>query len=358
MQLIMIKANTLIRINFNYFSNVNLRMSFFYAALLFLSTIAWSQPENELTIIISDDDKFVFHPERIYVKDDLFYSANTDSLFTGRFSAHLKYRDNKKILECTITRGMKSGFLSQSYNRDAKVIGINGLYVNNKKEGNWIWIEPEMGWKYESRFGLDQQVVTSIDYVNGIKNGHVSVYKLDASETYNNKPSHHKNMLMLKGLYLDGRRQGIWQFYDDIFSEHDRNTIPYDLEQSFDLYKGGLPIFWTRERVYDSSVVLEEKCREPYRDLDCADYQEKYSSNIYKFKPPEIALPKTESKITEQIFIVKDYRGADVEVNPVLFLQHINKYHANGISIHKQDGRSFKINNDLRDRLKLITFWQ
>ena len=358
MQLIMIKANRLIRINFNYFSNVNLRMAFFCATIIFLSTTVLAQPENELTVIISDDDKFVFHPEKIYVKDDLFYSANTDSLFTGRFSVHLKYGDNKKILECTITRGMKSGYLSQSYNRDEKVIGINGLYVNNKKEGNWIWIEPEMGWKYESRFGLDQHVVTSIDYVNGTKNGHVSVYKLDASETYNNKSSRHNNMLMVKGVYLDGRRQGIWQFYDDIFSEHDRNTIPYDLDQSFDLYSGGLPIFWTREKVYDSSVVLEEKCREPYRDLDCADYLEKYSNNIYKFKPPEIALPKTESTITEQIFTVKDYRGADIEVNPVLFLQHINKYHANGISIHKQDGRSFKIDNDLRERLKLITFWQ
>ena len=354
----MIKSNRVIRINLNYFSNVNLPMSFFYVTLIILSTIAWSQPENELTIIISDEDKFVFHPEKIYVKDNLFYSANTDSLFTGRFSAHLKYRDNEKILECTITRGMKSGYLSQSYNRDAKVIGINGLYVNNKKEGNWIWIEPEMGWKYESRFGLDQQVVTSIDYVNGRKNGHVSVYKLDASETYNNKSNRHNNMLIVKGVYLDGRRQGIWQFYDDIFSEHDRNTIPYDLDKSFDLYTGGLPIFWTRERVYDSSVLQEEKCREPYRDLDCADYQEKYSSNIYKFNPPEIVSPKSKTKITEQMFTVKDYIGEDVEINPVLFLQHINKYHANGISIHKQDGRSFKIDNDLRERLKLITFWQ
>ena len=254
----MIKANRVIRINLNYFSNVNLPMSFFYVTLIFLSTIVWSMPENELTIIISDEDKFVFHPENIYVKDNLFYSANTDSLFTGRFSVHLKHEDNKKILECTITRGNEKWIPIQSYNRDAKVIGINGLYVNNKKEGNWIWIEPEMGWKYESRFGLDQQVVTSIDYVNGRKNGHVSVYKLDASETYNNKSNRHNNMLIVKGVYLDGRRQGIWQFYDDIFSEHDRNTIPYDLDKSFDLYTGGLPIFWTRERVYDSSVLQEE----------------------------------------------------------------------------------------------------
>jgi len=333
-------------------------MSFFCRILIFLCTTALSQPENELTIVIADNDKFVFHPEKIYVKDDLFYSANTDSLFTGRFSAHFRYGNNEKILECTITKGMKNGYLSQSYNRDAKVIGINGLYVNNKKEGNWIWAEPEMGWKYESRFGLDQQVVTSIDYVNGIKHGHVSVYKLDASETYNNKFSHHKNMLILKGLYLDGRRQGIWQFYDDIFSEHDRNTIPYDLDKSFDLYTSGLPIFWTRERMYDSSVVKEEKCREPYRDLDCVDFQEKYSSNIYKFNPPERALPKSETTKIKPIFTVKDYMGADVEVNPVLFLQHISKYHAIGNSIHKQDGRSFKIDNDLRERLKLITFWQ
>ena len=85
---------------------------------------------------------------------------------------------------------------------------------------------------------------------------------------------------------------------------------------------------------------------------------EKYSSNIYKFNPPEIVSPKSKTKITEQMFTVKDYIGEDVEINPVLFLQHINKYHANGISIHKQDGRSFKIDNDLRERLKLITFWQ
>ena len=57
----MIKSNRVIRINLNYFSNVNLPMSFFYATLIILSTIAWSQPENELTIIISDEDKFVFH---------------------------------------------------------------------------------------------------------------------------------------------------------------------------------------------------------------------------------------------------------------------------------------------------------
>ena len=44
-----------------------------------------------------------------------------------------------------------------------------------------------------------------IDYVNGRKNGHVSVYKLGASETYNNKSNRH-NMLIVKGVYLDGRK--------------------------------------------------------------------------------------------------------------------------------------------------------
>ena len=78
------------------------------------------------------------------------------------------------------------------------------------------------------------------------------------------------------------------------------------LDKSFDLYTGGLPIFWTRERIYDSSVVKEENCREPYRDLDCADFQEKYSSNIYKFNPPEIVSPKSKTKIVSIVLLSTD----------------------------------------------------
>ena len=38
---------------------------------------------------------------------------------------------------------MKNGYFKQYYNKTEMLPGINGLYVNDKREGTWTWVEPE-----------------------------------------------------------------------------------------------------------------------------------------------------------------------------------------------------------------------
>ena len=52
--------------------------------------------------------------------------------------------------------------------------------------------------------------------------------------------------------------------------------------------------------------------------------------------------------------ILKDDNGKSLEVNLKEFLNHLNEYHKAGISTHTQNGCSFTVDNEFRNRIKKL----
>ena len=52
--------------------------------------------------------------------------------------------------------------------------------------------------------------------------------------------------------------------------------------------------------------------------------------------------------------ILKDDNGKSLEVNLKDFLDHLNEYHKDGISIHTQSGCSFTVDDEFRNRMKKL----
>ena len=52
--------------------------------------------------------------------------------------------------------------------------------------------------------------------------------------------------------------------------------------------------------------------------------------------------------------ILKDDNGKTLEVNLKEFLDHLNEYHKAGISTHTQNGCSFTVDNEFRNRIKKL----
>jgi hypothetical protein len=53
--------------------------------------------------------------------------------------------------------------------------------------------------------------------------------------------------------------------------------------------------------------------------------------------------------------ILKDDNGNKVEVELEKFVEHINRYHKTGTSIHDERGHYFTVNEEFRKRLKKIS---
>ena len=54
----------------------------------------------------------------------------------------------------------------------------------------------------------------------------------------------------------------------------------------------------------------------------------------------------------KNIIIVKDDQGVNVSIESKSFLEHIQKYHNSGISIHEERGHYFTVNDSFRRMLK------
>ena len=52
--------------------------------------------------------------------------------------------------------------------------------------------------------------------------------------------------------------------------------------------------------------------------------------------------------------ILKDDNGKSLEVNLKDYLDHLNEYHKDGISIHTQSGCSFTVDDEFRNRIKKL----
>ena len=52
--------------------------------------------------------------------------------------------------------------------------------------------------------------------------------------------------------------------------------------------------------------------------------------------------------------ILKDDNGISLEINLKEFLDHLNKYHKTGISTHTQNGCSFRVDDEFRNKIKKL----
>ena len=52
--------------------------------------------------------------------------------------------------------------------------------------------------------------------------------------------------------------------------------------------------------------------------------------------------------------ILKDNNGKSLEVNLKEFLDHLNEYHKTGISTHTQNGCSFTVDDEFRDKIRKL----
>ena len=57
-----------------------------------------------------------------------------------------------------------------------------------------------------------------------------------------------------------------------------------------------------------------------------------------------------------KIISIHDNNGNEVKVNLRKFINHINEFHKNGISIHEESGHYFTVDDKFREKLiKMIT---
>ena len=53
-----------------------------------------------------------------------------------------------------------------------------------------------------------------------------------------------------------------------------------------------------------------------------------------------------------KIIFIHDNNGNQVKVNLRKFINHINEFHKNGISIHEESGHYFTVDDKFREKLK------
>ena len=308
------------------------------------------ESHDEIDYLIKNDRQYLFVPNRINKIESLWYQKDSDSLFTGRLEIFLMGNANIKIAECTIINGMKNGYFKQYYNQQNMLPAVMGLYVNDKKEGKWIWVEPGELKNKNKWFDSSSRLVTSIDYVNGIQEGTIFVYKGNILENGNSENySFNDSDVILKGEYANNNKVGIWLFNDQISTDYDR------LYES--RYSNQLSHHWTRKETYDNGKIIQNVCREPWsRAVDCDDYKNKYYDKIYQ-TPNRMIMLNEEKFVSEYpILLIKDADGYGVKVDIIKFIEHIDEFHSSPVSTHKQDGHRFIINEKFRNEINNL-FW-
>ena len=300
---------------------------------------------DEIDYLISFDNQYLFLPNRIEKIESLWYMEDSDSLFTGRVEIFLMDDEKTKIAECTIINGIKNGYFKQYYNQEMMLPEIMGLYVNDKREGKWIWVEPVQLGNKNKWFDSSTRLVTGIDYVNGLKNGTIFVYEENHLKNgYSEKYPFSSSDIILQGEYENNNKVGVWFFNDQISSDYDR------LNES--IYSNQLTHHWTRKETYDNSRMIQNQCREPWeRVIDCDDYINKYDNKIYELPNRMIMLNKERFKSNYPMVLIKDADGYDVELNIIKFIEHLDEYHSVSVSTHKQNGHRFVVNEDFRNKI-------
>ena len=68
---------------------------------------------DEMEELILNQPELIVYPEVLYKNGGLWFSAITDLPFTGRVEIYSDKKENIKILECTIVKGLKHGVFIQ-----------------------------------------------------------------------------------------------------------------------------------------------------------------------------------------------------------------------------------------------------
>ena len=312
--------------------------------LLFIG-LAWGQLIDELETLGKYNERFLFQPENLYKSKGIWYSDNSNEPFTGRLKIYSKTLNKYKVAECTVIDGLKYGFFIQYYDSREMLPGIMGLYINDKKEGTWTWIEPDKIYEKQSWDDSDLQIITSIDYRNGIKHGSIIVHKANLERfDYIQNYSYPRNDIILKGQYYNGEKIGEWYYNDYIYSDFDLVTEPKYIRK--------YQIRWSRKQTYDKDNLIDSECREPWgMAIDCESYEQKYLEKIYLLPDRDETKMKTTDVKMKDIVVIKDNMGTDVKIDIKEFVQHINRYHHSVVSIHKERGHYFKVNDNFRKML-------
>ena len=286
--------------------------------LLFLTfgLILKGDQVDEMEELILNHESLIIHPEKLY-KDGVIWLTETQNIpFTRRVEIYTEEDKENKILECTIVDGRKHGIFIQYLNMSKELPGIIGLYMMDEKEGGWATTEPVDGWQ---KSPINMMTIplksTYISYRDGLRDGVVRISDL------------------LSGRYDNDKKSGIWYFFMD--------TANKDL--------------WTVKHEYEEDVLIDSECRELIKggvfDMDCDTYNMKYPGSEYILRQLDPKLRQVYEEDLLNRFVIKDVNGVDVEIIVDEFLDHINYYHKRKISIHKERGYSFNINDDLRTLL-------
>jgi len=306
---------------------------------------------DEIEFLSMKREEYVFLPQKINKNENLWYNADTSGLFTGRIEIFINESQKTKVAECTITKGIKNGYFRQYYNKSEMLPGITGLYVNDKREGTWTWVEPEGLNKNRTWIDSNIRLITNIDYRDGIKNGTILVHKATLIQnSLLETLSFSVSDINLKGEFDNGQRSGEWLFNDHISTDHD-----ILIESK---YSDQLSLHWTRKEIYDNDMVIDRECREPWdRYLDYDSYKDKYSNHIYLIPNRNIQEYESSSMGHSVMAMILDSQGNEVEVDIVHFMEHINEFHSKNTSIHKESGNRFLINDDFR-RILNEKYWE
>ena len=113
-----------------------------YILLLSLIGISKGETNDELENLYNKK-QYIFKNATLDKNTRLWYTKDTDQPYTGILEVYLKRINNYKVAECNMVDGLKNGIFIQYYNKKEKIIGIRGLYVNNKKEGSWKWVKSD-----------------------------------------------------------------------------------------------------------------------------------------------------------------------------------------------------------------------
>jgi len=223
--------------------------------------------------------------------------------------------------------------------------GIMGLYIHNKKEGNWTWIEPDKNHENHAWEDSDLQIITSIDYRDGKRHGSIIVHKANLERYgYIHNYSYPREDMLLKGEYSNGEKTGEWYYNDNIYNDFDWLTKPKYIKNK--------PFYWPRKQTYDKNSLIDSECWEPWgRKIDCEAYEQKYLGKIYILPDLDERRIKPIDEKMKDIVIIKDNAGNDVEIDIKEFVRHINKYHHSVDSIHGERGHNFTVNRNFRKML-------
>ena len=271
---------------------------------------------DEMEELILNHESLIIHPEKLYKDGGIWLTETQNIPFTGRVEIYTEEDKENKILECTIVDGRKHGIFIQYLNMSKELPGIIGLYMMDEKEGGWATTEPVDGWQ---KSPINMMTIplksTYISYRDGLRDGVVRISDL------------------LSGRYYNDKKSGIWYFFMD--------TANKDL--------------WTVKHEYEEDVLIDSECRELIKggvfDMDCDTYNMKYPGSEYILRQLDPKLRQVYEEDLLNRFVIKDVNGMDVEIIVDEFLDHINYYHKRKISIHKERGYSFNINDDLRTLL-------